>query len=91
MTEQEFRQALAAEQFAPPVAVERDASYRLDVHDHSFEAFALITSVEITLEVDGARTTYAAGQTFRLPARTPHREFAGPQGVRYLAGRREVA
>lgn len=91
MNEQEFRQALRAEGFAEPVQVERDGTYRLDVHQHPFEAFALIEDGEIVLEVDGVRATYAAGQTFRLAAGTPHREFAGPRGVRYLSGRKGAA
>lgn len=91
MTEQEFRQALAAERFAEPVLVQRDAGYALGVHEHPFEAFALITAGDITLEVGGRSTTYRTGQTFRLAARTPHTEAAGPTGVRYLAGRKEAA
>ena len=91
MTEQDFRQALAAEQFADPADVTRDATYALDDHTHPFEAFALVTAGEITLEVAGRRTTYRPGDTFRLAAGTPHREAAGPAGVRYLSGRKEAA
>ena len=91
MTEQEFRQALVADGFAEPVQVERDASYALGVHQHPFEAFAFITAGEITLDVDGRRTTYRPGDTFRLAAGTPHLEAAGPNGVRYLSGRKESA
>jgi quercetin dioxygenase-like cupin family protein len=91
MTEHEFRQVLATEQFAPAVEIGRDPGYSLDLHDHPFEAFALIVDGEITLEVGGQPTTYRPGDTFRLAAGTPHRESAGPAGVRYLSGRKEAA
>lgn len=91
MTEQEFRLELGAQGFAEPVPVQRDAGYALDVHQHPFEAYALITQGEFVIEAGGLRTTYRAGQTFRLPAHLPHRESAGPQGVRYLSGRKELA
>jgi quercetin dioxygenase-like cupin family protein len=90
MTEQEFRQVLAAQQFADPVAIERDHGYALDVHEHPFEAFALILDGEITLEVADVTTTYRPGDTFRLAAHTPHRESVGASGVRYLSGRKEA-
>ncbi len=89
MTREEFLQRLQAEGFPPPVAVERDGTYTLGDHAHAFEAWALVTEGELTLEVAGVQTRYAAGQAFRLAANTPHREWAGPQGARYLAGRKE--
>ncbi len=89
MTRDEFEARARAEAFAEPVVVERDGTYQLGVHDHPFDAFALILECEITLEVDGQASVHAAGTTFRLPAHTPHREWAGAQGVRYLAARKE--
>ena len=89
MTEASFRAGLQAAGFPPPVAVERDATYRLGNHAHDFEAWALVTQGDITIEVAGTATRFAAGRSFRLPAGTPHQEWAGPQGVRYLAGRKE--
>jgi hypothetical protein len=90
MTRDEFIAAARAEGYAEPVAVSRDGSYRLDDHAHPFDAFAWITEGAITLDVAGQVTTYAAGSTFRLPAGTFHVEWAGPQGVQYLAARREL-
>ena len=89
MNRDAFVAAAKAEGFAEPVAIARDASYRLDDHEHSFDAFALITQGAFTIEVAGQATTYPAGSTFRLSAWTPHVEWAGPQGVEYLAARRE--
>ena len=91
MNEQEFRQKLAADGFPEPVLVARDAAYGLDTHQHPFEAYALTLEGEFTVEVDGKPTVYRQGETFRLPPGCPHREFAGPQGARYLSGRKEHA
>ena len=91
MTQDDYTQRLAQEGFAPAVTVARDGSYALGVHDHPFEAFAYVLEGDITLEVAGRATTYRPGETFRLPAGTPHKEWAGPHGVRYLSGRKEVS
>ena len=88
MTVTEFETLLQAEQFADISSVEREAAYALADHSHPFDACALITSGDITLVVDGVATTYLAGDIFRLPAGTPHEEFAGAQGVIYRVGRR---
>ncbi|MEJ7932281.1 cupin domain-containing protein [Ramlibacter sp. AN1015] len=89
MSPEDFCAQLQAQQFAAPVPIERAAGYRLDEHTHPFDAFALVTDGEITIEVAGQQARYGCGDTFRLAAGTPHREWAGAQGVRYLAGRRE--
>ncbi len=89
MTRDEFFATARAEGFAEPVAVARDGTYTLGLHSHPFEAFAFITEGQITLDVAGAQTRYGAGDTFRLAPGTPHLEWAGPQGVRYLSARKE--
>ncbi len=91
LTTERFLESLQAAGFPAPVAVERDASYALGDHTHDFEAWALVTAGEITVEVAGVATRFPAGRAFRLPAGTPHKEWAGPEGVRYLAGRKEQA
>ncbi len=91
MNPHEFESMLKAEGFDTITPVERAVGYALGEHDHPFDACALITRGDITLTVAGVATTYAAGEIFRLPARTPHLESAGPSGVSYISGRREVA
>ncbi|MDO9360150.1 MAG: cupin domain-containing protein [Polaromonas sp.] len=91
MTPNDFHAGLRADGYADAVVVERLAGYALDSHVHSFDARALITAGEITLTVDGVATRYGVGDVFRLPAGTAHLESAGPDGVTYLSGRREVA
>ncbi len=89
MTRDEFLTTARAEGYAEPVLVSYDSTHALESHAHAFGAFALILEGEFTLEVAGTVTRHAAGATFRLPPGTPHREWAGPQGVRYLAARKE--
>ena len=90
MNRKDFEAELAALGYAPAVLMEKPVGYAMDVHQHPFDAFALITAGEITLEVAGVQTSYPAGSTFQLPAQTPHKESALLQGVSYLAGRRAV-
>jgi quercetin dioxygenase-like cupin family protein len=68
--------------------VVREAAYALGEHSHPFDACALILAGSITLQVNGIATCYREGEVFELPRNTPHHEWAGEQGVRYLAGRR---
>jgi quercetin dioxygenase-like cupin family protein len=88
MTIDEFEAMLKVEGFGEITTVERAAGYALGDHQHTFEAWALITSGDITLQVDGVETRYATGQIFRLLAGKPHHEKAGADGVRYRVGRR---
>lgn len=85
---QEFEAALRAENFNEVVMLEKPVGYTLSEHQHAFEARALITAGDITLEVNGVSTTYGVGDVFRLPANTPHHESAAPHGVTYLVGRK---
>ena len=87
----EFQAELLAGHYSNAVPVQRDVGYQLAEHKHSFDACALITGGEITLLVDGMVHRYGVGDVFRLPAGTVHGESAGPQGVNYLSGRREIS
>ncbi len=89
MTKDEFLGQARAQGFAEPVPVVREVGYGLAEHSHSFEAFALITEGEFTLQVDGVATRYGVGETFHLAAGQPHHEWSGPQGARYLSARKE--
>ena len=88
MNTQDFEAQLKAENFDAGVTISKPAGYSMDDHAHPFEAWALIVEGDITLLVDGASTTYAAGDVFRLPAGKPHHESAVPNGVTYLVGRK---
>lgn len=90
MNQADFEAALASQGYAPAVLMEKPVGYAMDVHQHPFDAYALITAGEITIEVEGISQSYRAGSTFQLPANTPHKESALLQGVSYLAGRRAL-
>lgn len=91
MTEAQFLAEASSAGYQAPVEVQYEAGYRRDLHEHPFDALARITSGQISLVVDGQTACYAAESVFRLPAYTPHVEFAGSEGVRYWAARRPVA
>jgi uncharacterized cupin superfamily protein len=88
MEQQDFLDMLARDGFAPPVEVARPPGGGLDEHTHPFEAKALILDGEIRIAAGGHERLYRPGEVFHLQANEPHRESYGPQGVRYLSGRR---
>jgi quercetin dioxygenase-like cupin family protein len=87
MTEQEFRQLLAAEGIETVVMVEREPG-SLEMHTHPFEARALILEGEITIVCGKGEQRFGPGDTFHLAANEPHTETYGARGVKYLAGRK---
>ena len=88
MTADEFSEELRKEGFDNFVLVEREANGTLDHHSHPFEAKALILEGEIRIVVGGRENTYRTGDVFHLAHSVDHVETYGPQGVRYLVGRR---
>ena len=93
MNKQDFEDALQLEGYSLAVEVERLAGYALGEHAHPFDAWALITKGEITIAPGVGQgnysKTYRTGDVFKLPRGTLHFEYAGPNGVTYLSGRRE--
>src|SRR5258708_1753859 len=57
-------------------------------HSHEFDARLLILEGEMRIVSEGAERIYRAGDTFAMSAGCLHTEHCGPEGVRYLAGRR---
>ncbi len=88
MNQSDFVQELVAQGFPKPVIVDQVPNGGIGPHRHDFEAKALILEGEITLEVDGKKTLYRPGDVFHLLLNQLHSEQYGPQGVRYLAGRK---
>jgi quercetin dioxygenase-like cupin family protein len=60
-------------------------------HSHEFDAHLLVLEGAMTIAVEGGERTYRAGDTFTMAAGCRHSERSGPEGVRYLAGRRYPA
>lgn len=83
-----FQATLASEGYAEIVTVERAADGFLALHAHPFEAKALILAGEITLQIGAIEKRYKVGEVFHLLANQSHSEQYGPEGVRYLVGRK---
>src|SRR4029077_4437698 len=62
--------------------------YRAASHAHDFDVRALVLAGEITLTWNGGSRSVAAGEEFTMYAGCAHAEAVGPDGVRYLVGRR---
>lgn len=88
MTADDFTRTLREQGFQEFVEVVREPNGGLGLHSHPFESKALILDGEIRITVDGTATTYQPGDTFQLGHSQEHLESYGPEGVRYLVGRR---
>ncbi len=84
----EFEQALTKDGYIA-VPKEMAADTVVADHSHSWDVRALVTDGQITLTVGTVPTTYQAGDIFTMAAGCMHHEHVGPNGVRYLAGRRD--
>jgi quercetin dioxygenase-like cupin family protein len=88
MDREAFTESLTKDGFPEAVVVTREANTTMDVHEHSFEAKALILEGELHIRVDDTEQAYKVGDVFHLPANKPHAERYGPNGVTYLVGRK---
>ncbi|MEZ0600822.1 cupin domain-containing protein [Paraburkholderia sp. IW21] len=88
MDREAFTESLTKDGFPEAVVVAREANIEMDVHEHSFEAKALILEGEMHIRADNTEQTYKVGDVFHLPANKPHAERYGPNGVTYLVGRK---
>lgn len=88
MDTEQFTARLRQEGYMEFVEVEREPNGMMDTHSHPFDSKALILSGEIRLNVAGKESTYRRGEIFALSNGTEHIEHYGPQGVRYLVGRK---
>lgn len=88
MDSTQFQRQLEQEGFCNILTVEREADGMLGEHTHPFEAKALVLEGEILLRCGAREQRCRAGDIFHLQAGEPHQEFYGPQGVRYLVGRK---
>ena len=60
----------------------------VETHTHPFDADAVVTGGEMWLTCGGQTRHLVPGDTFQLPAGTPHDERYGPQGATYWVARR---
>ena len=88
MDREAFTESLTKEGFPEAVVVTREANITMAVHEHPFEAKALILEGELHIRVGDTEQVYKVGDVFQLSANKPHAERYGPNGVKYLVGRK---
>ena len=60
----------------------------VEEHTHPFDADVVVSAGEMWLTRAGVTEHLRAGDTFRVPAGTPHSERYGPEGATYWVARR---
>lgn len=88
MQQDDFLKLLAEEGFGTTVVVEREAFGTLDGHAHPFEAKALVLHGDLRIRTGEQERAYGVGEVFHLQPNEPHSEVFGPEGVKYLVGRK---
>ena len=88
MNRAEFEAVLGAEGFYEIVDRRMEGGAFNPEHAHEFDARLLVLEGEMTIFCEGEERTHRAGDTFAMKAGSLHTEKSGPEGVRYLAGRR---
>jgi quercetin dioxygenase-like cupin family protein len=88
MNRTDFESELSEQGYREVVDRRMEAGAINPEHAHEFDARLLILEGEMTILCGGEDRTYSAGDTFAMTAGRRHTERSGPQGVRYLAGRR---
>ena len=88
ITEAEFRKSLAEQGYGEPVEAVREANLATTEHTHEFSASALILEGKLTVVAATGTTVCGPGQTFSLASGIPHHEEYGPEGARFLIGKR---
>jgi quercetin dioxygenase-like cupin family protein len=88
MNREQFLQSLKEMGYPEPVEVFQPANGSLGNHTHSFAVQALVLDGHIEIDIAGKVKKYAAGDVFQLAHEELHAENYGPQGVHYLASRK---
>jgi len=88
MDMQAFAAAARAEGYDEIVEREMPAGFRDAEHQHAFDARILVTAGEFTVTMNGATRSYRPGESFVVPAGTPHAEAVGDEALRYTVARR---
>ena len=89
MNSEQFLQLLRRDGFPEPVEVQQAPKGQLGIHEHPFEVKALVVEGDITIVIDGLSRNFKAGEIFHLDLNQPHAESYGPEGVKYLASRKQ--
>jgi quercetin dioxygenase-like cupin family protein len=86
-----FETELRAEGFSQIETKSVAARTHNDAHHHPFDVKALVLDGQITLTVAGKPSTYRPGDVFTMASGCAHIEDIGPEGVRYVTGRRAAS
>src|SRR5689334_24012055 len=85
----QFEQKLRASGYPEIRTNQLPANCHNDEHAHAWDVHALVLEGDITLTVEGKAKKYGAGDEFTMTKGCKHIEDVGPQGVKYLVGRRD--
>jgi quercetin dioxygenase-like cupin family protein len=85
-----FEAELRRDGYGEISVVRFEIGHDLPVHAHAYDVRALVIEGELTIVVGGKPRRYRPGEVFSLAAGCPHAEQAGPEGVRFLSGRRRA-
>lgn len=88
MERTKFETELSEQGYADIVDRRMEANALNPEHAHEFDARLLVLDGAMTITAEGTEHTYRAGDTFSMSAGRRHSERSGPDGARYLAGRR---
>ena len=88
MDRQAFENELRNQGYGEVVDRRMEANTLNPEHAHEVDASLLVLEGALTITSEGKQRTYRAGDTFSMSAGCRHAEQCGPEGVRYLAGRR---
>ncbi len=88
MDESTFRTRLQCEGYQKIGVVEWEPGKVSDSHMHEFDAYGMLLEGRLTVTTAAATMACRPGETFTVPANTPHTETVGPDGARVLIGRR---
>ena len=87
MDRREFEASLCGEGYELSEG-EINPNQHRSAHAHEFDVRLLVIGGSIGLTFGNGRRNYGPNDTCHIPAGTMHEEHVGPNGVRYLIGRR---
>lgn len=89
MDEATFRAKAESEGYGDFAIRDWEPGLTNDMHTHDFSASILVLEGELTVTCeDGSTKTCRAGDTNSLAAGIPHTELVGPEGVKFISGRK---
>ena len=88
MNEEAIKQQLKSDGYDEVAIIEWDAGIFNDMHAHDFSASIHVLSGEMTVATAESERTCRAGDCGTVDAGTLHSERVGPDGVRFMVGKR---